>query len=295
MRSLSLPFLMLLSVCVATTMLLPRFSAAADRPNIVVFLSDDHTATDSSLYGSRDMDTPQMQRIAEAGMTFERAFVASPSCAPSRASLLTGLMPARHGAERNHAHARADIKKLPAYLHELGYEVAAFGKVGHYGQTKEYGFDVAEHLTYHDDVAVDEAIKWLNARESEKPLCLFIGTNWPHVPWPKVRTIDEQAVVVPGTHVDTRRRRVTLVRGTTKRSASWTTNWAGRLMRRIRNWARTRCSSTPATTARSGLSRSGLCTTTACTRLSSRLGPAGSPAAAVHRRWSLGSTCCRRS
>ena len=149
------------------------------------------------------MDTPQMQRIADMGMTFDRAFVASPSCAPSRASLLTGLMPARHGAERNHAHPRADIKKLPAYLQELGYEVAAFGKVGHYNQTADYGFDVAQHLGFHDDVAVDEAIKWLNARESQKPLCIFIGTNWPHVPWPRLRTVNEQTVLVPETHVDT--------------------------------------------------------------------------------------------
>lgn len=71
------------------------------KPNIVVFLADDHSLRDSSVYGATDVRTPNMQRLSAAGMTFNRAFVASPSCAPSRAVLLTGLMPARNGAEPN--------------------------------------------------------------------------------------------------------------------------------------------------------------------------------------------------
>ena len=178
--------------------------AEASRPGMVIFLSDDHTWRDSSVYGSPDIKTPNMQRLANAGMTFDNAFVPSPSCAPSRAALLTGIYPARNGAEPNHSRPHADLKKLPAYLQELGYEVASFGKVGHYRQTPEYGFDIAKHFGYHDDVAVDEAIKWLRNRESDKPLCLFVGTNWPHVPWPDdVSGIDGDKLVVPPNHVDT--------------------------------------------------------------------------------------------
>ncbi|MGV3485023.1 MAG: sulfatase-like hydrolase/transferase [Planctomycetaceae bacterium] len=178
-------------------------ASAAERPDLVVFLSDDHTRTDSSLYGDGQVPTPNMDRIADAGMTFDRAFVVSPSCAPSRAALLTGLMPQHNGAEPNHSRPRADIKKLPAYLQELGYEVVSFGKVGHYAQTPEYGFDLALHFTYHDDVAVDKAIEWLQARDSDKPLCLFVGTNWPHVPWPEQSSFDPDALRIPPKHVDT--------------------------------------------------------------------------------------------
>lgn len=174
-----------------------------ERPNIVVFLSDDHTRTDSSLYGSTDLKTPQMERLAAAGMTFDNAFVASPSCAPSRAAMLTGLMPARNGAEPNHSRPRAEIKKLPKYLQELGYEVVSFGKVGHYGQTPEYGFDLARHYGYHEDIAIEKALEWLNARESTKSLCLFVGTNWPHVPWPKAESIDPESIEFPPNHVVT--------------------------------------------------------------------------------------------
>ena len=172
-------------------------------PNIVVFLSDDHTITDSSLYGSTEIQTPNMDRIAATGMTFDCAFVASPSCAPSRAALLTGLMPSRNGAEPNHAKPNAAIKKLPAYFQELGYEVVAFGKVGHYKQTKDYGFDLAKHLGYHEDIAVPAAIEWLKERNSDKPLCLFVGTNWPHVPWPAAEEFKPDKVQIPIRHVDT--------------------------------------------------------------------------------------------
>lgn len=178
-------------------------TAYAERPDLVVFLSDDHTWRDSSVYGSSDVKTPHMERLAAAGMTFERAYVASPSCAPSRAALLTGLWPAKNGAEANHSSPQEDIKKLPAYLQELGYEVVSFGKVGHYRQTPEYGFDLARHFNYHEDIAIGEAVKWLRERKSDQPLCLFVGSNWPHVPWPRETAgIDPESIVMPPRHVD---------------------------------------------------------------------------------------------
>src|SRR5687768_4774322 len=115
-------------------------SAAAAKPDIVIFITDDHSQLDSQPYGSKTLRTPNMQRLADAGLTFTRAYVASPSCAPSRAALLTGLMPARNGAEANHSKPRAELKKWPAYFQELGCEVAAFGKVSHYKHTSDYGF-----------------------------------------------------------------------------------------------------------------------------------------------------------
>lgn len=179
-------------------------SVGAAQPNIVVFLSDDHGQRDSTVYGSTDVRTPGMERLARDGMVFDRAFVVSPSCAPSRAALLTGLMPARNGAEPNHSRPRAEIKKLPAYLQELGYEVVAFGKVSHYQHTAMYGFDYFAHDTFHDDAAVPAALKWLRERKTAKPLALFVGSNWPHVPWPRdPEGYDTNAVQLPPTHVDT--------------------------------------------------------------------------------------------
>src|SRR5882762_6313462 len=116
----------LFSVLVTVIVAVHGFAADSSRPNLVLFLSDDHGLLDSTVYGSKDVRTPNMQRLANAGLTFDRAFVASPSCAPSRGAMLTGLVPARNGAEPNHSRPRDEIKKLPAYLKELGYEVVAF-------------------------------------------------------------------------------------------------------------------------------------------------------------------------
>ena len=68
-------------------------------PDIVVYFADDLSALDLKIYGGTNIDTPALDQLAAEGMVFDRAFVASPSCAPSRAALLTGLMPARNGAE----------------------------------------------------------------------------------------------------------------------------------------------------------------------------------------------------
>jgi N-sulfoglucosamine sulfohydrolase len=173
-------------------------------PNIVMFIADDHSLLDSTVYGSTDVKTPAMDRLAKAGMTFDRAFVASPSCAPSRAALLTGLMPARNGAEANHTKPRPDIRTLPAYLQTLGYDVVAFGKVAHYKYTADYGFDHFAHDTFHDDVAIANGITWLRQRKRDKPLCILFGSNWPHVPWPATSEgYDPNAIRVPASHVDT--------------------------------------------------------------------------------------------
>lgn len=173
------------------------------KPDIVLFLADDLGWADCSPYGGTDVPTPNMARLAKEGMKLTHAFVASPSCAPSRAALLTGLDPMRNGAMLNHSRPRADAKKWPAYFHDLGYEVVAFGKVAHYAQVTEYGFDRVSHFKYHEDDCVEAAVKWLAARKPGRPLCLLVGTNWPHVPWPRESSLDPASLKLPPTFVDT--------------------------------------------------------------------------------------------
>ena len=74
-------------------------NAAADskRPNIIVFLVDDMGWTDCGAYGSTYYETPNMDRLAKRGMRFTDAYSANPLCSPTRASILTGKYPARHG------------------------------------------------------------------------------------------------------------------------------------------------------------------------------------------------------
>lgn len=191
---------------IALLCILPAVSAA-DQPNMVVYLSDDHSQCDSSLYGNGDIPTPHFERLAADGMTFTHAFVASPSCAPSRAAMLTGLMPARNGAEANHTKPAEGTHCLVKDLQAVGYEVAAFGKVAHGKFADDFGFD---RVGSAHDIAnlATQVAAYLESRTSTKPLCLFVGTTNPHVAWTAESTFDPASVEFPPHHLDTPSTRV---------------------------------------------------------------------------------------
>ncbi|EMI18486.1 heparan N-sulfatase, partial [Rhodopirellula maiorica SM1] len=178
-----------------------------DKPDIVVYLADDLSAADLSLYGGTNIETPAISQLADDGMTFNRAFVASPSCAPSRAALLTGLMPARNGAEQNHSYPRKDVLRLPQVLNELGYQTVAFGKVAHSRSAPDYHFHTFDRKQNIPDVRKNVKA-FLETRNDPRPLALFVGVSNPHVPWPSESTIDPEAMSLPSQLLDTPRTRV---------------------------------------------------------------------------------------
>lgn len=185
-----------------------RAAAAPPRPNIVVFLSDDHGYFDSSVAGSKVARTPAMQRLAQAGMVFTRAFTGSPTCVPSRAIISTGLMPARNGAERNHTGVRVGITTLPTYLKAAGYHAAHFGK-SHFqprAQFSDWEW-VPSQITrgpLTSDLDPAAFRRWLeNSRPKDRPLCLFVCSHSPHVYWEENTTYDPAKVELPPTFIDT--------------------------------------------------------------------------------------------
>ncbi|GAB6166521.1 sulfatase [Thermostilla marina] len=193
---------LLLAVCFGFSLILDRSLAAETaKPNIVVYISDDHSQFDSSLYGNPHIPTPNFERLAADGMTFSMAFVASPSCAPSRAAMLTGLMPARNGARANHTQPGSEIESLIPRLQACGYEVAAFGKVAHSNPAR-FGFDVIRPGRTITQLRAD-VTEFLTNRRSTKPLCMFVGTTNPHVPWAAESSFDPAAVDIPPIHLDT--------------------------------------------------------------------------------------------
>ena len=94
------------------------------KPNIVVYLSDDHGWEYLGCYGNTHIQTPHLDSLAEAGIRFTHAFTPTPTCAPSRSTLYTGIYPARHGAMGNHTECHAHLEALPNALRKLGYRVA---------------------------------------------------------------------------------------------------------------------------------------------------------------------------
>ncbi len=87
------------------TILLLKTVHAGDRPNVVFILADDLGWSDTTLFGTTTLyETPNIERLAKRGMTFSRAYASSPLCSPTRASVLTGLSPARHGITSPNCH-----------------------------------------------------------------------------------------------------------------------------------------------------------------------------------------------
>ena len=187
------------SLLLALLVVIPCLNGEKLPPNLVVFLSDDMGRAESSVYGSKEVLTPTMDMLASNGMVFDEAYVASPSCCPNRFSLLTGLMPARHGAHPNHSQVNEGTEFLFPLLKAKGYTIASFGKVAHRAREFE-GLDVNSKSPRNMSVAVRE---WFVSNEVREPVCLLVGDRRPHVPWVEESTYDPSQISLPDYLVDT--------------------------------------------------------------------------------------------
>ncbi|MDR8392410.1 sulfatase [Aliifodinibius sp. S!AR15-10] len=183
-------------------MLFSSAGIAQEQPNIVFYITDDQSQRDAGIYGAEVVETPNMDRLAARGMTFNRAFIASPACAPSRAALLTGLMPARNGAEANHTYPDPDIPLLTEKLQENGYEVIAFGKVAHGPMNEKSNFDYYEPVPKRGDLS-GKVEEYLEENPSDSPRLILVGDHRPHVLWTEKMEYDPENVDLPDYFIDT--------------------------------------------------------------------------------------------
>ena len=87
---------------------------AVEKPNIIFILADDLGWADTTLYGhTKFHQTPNLDRLAKRGMTFSRAYSASPLCSPTRSAVLTGLSPARTGITTPNGHSPNVVLTAP--------------------------------------------------------------------------------------------------------------------------------------------------------------------------------------
>ena len=124
---------------------------ASDQPNIVLILADDLGLGDVGVFGSEEINTPNIDSLSEMGIRFTQAYVSHPVCSPSRAGLITGRYQQRHGWEFNparrdlHSGMNLGEETLAEALKEQGYSTGLVGK-WHLGQGEAYhplsrGFD----------------------------------------------------------------------------------------------------------------------------------------------------------
>ena len=188
---------------------------SSKKPNIVVYLSDDHGSEYLGCYGNSDIQTPHLDSLAEEGIRFTHAFTPTPTCAPSRSTLYTGLYPARHGAMGNHTECHTHLKTLPNRLRELGYRVAIAGKT-HVKPDTLFDFEYiggflpkcAEHNRKYraEGLDTDPVERFLSSHQQEnldQPICLILGDSNPHVTWEPNKTYDPDTLPLPPYIADT--------------------------------------------------------------------------------------------
>lgn len=196
-------------------------------PNIVLILADDLAWDDLSPFGHESIMTPNLQRLADGGMRFERAFLTTSSCSPTRASLITGRFPHQADAEQLHWSVPKAQVTFVEKLREKGYWTGAAGK-WHLGEAlrgrfdkileaDESGFQLpagaaaqsGEFAETADGDAQSGCADWLpllKARATDRPFFLWLAALDPHRPYHDAILEDgarPEEVKLPPYHPDT--------------------------------------------------------------------------------------------
>jgi arylsulfatase A-like enzyme len=208
-------------VCVVALLGLTTAVRADDaKPNVVFLLADDLGREDCGFMGGKDIKTPNIDKLAAAGTTLD-AFYVQPVCSPTRAALMTGRYPMRHGLQVGVVRPWAQYglpleeRTLPQALKESGYTTAIIGKwhLGHFapeylptrrGFDHQYGhyngaIDYFTHIRdggldwhkedkacrdegYSTHLIAKDAVAFVNDNAGKKPFFLYVPFNAVHEP-----------------------------------------------------------------------------------------------------------------
>lgn len=197
-----------LSCIAATAQAQQKAAAATQRPNIVYIMCDDHAFQCISAYGSpisKLAPTPNIDRIAERGMRFDRAFVENSLSTPSRACLMTGLYSNQNGQRQLGEGIDTTRTFFTEHLQQAGYQTAVVGKwhmgcdpkgfdyyhiyndQGQYYNPQYRGTDTdGKYIVeegYSTDLTTDHALSFIEHRDTNKPFCLLLHHKAPHRNW----------------------------------------------------------------------------------------------------------------
>jgi arylsulfatase A-like enzyme len=172
------------------------------QPNILFIMSDDHAFQAVSAYSDKLINTPNIDKIAQQGIIFNKAFVTNSICAPSRAVILTGKFSHLNGVKGNSEVFDGSQQTVSNILQANGYQTAMIGKW--HLKSSPVGFDYWNVLpgqgNYHNpdfikngkdtvyngyvtDIITDLSLNWLKNRKNDKPFFLMMHHKAPHRNW----------------------------------------------------------------------------------------------------------------
>ena len=152
---------------------------AEKKPNIIIAIADDWGWPHASAYGNHGLKTPVFDQVAASGARFNHAYVSSPSCTPSRGSVLSGQW---HWRLKENGNLWSTIRKeIPLYtdlLGQAGYHVGHIRKGWGPGNFKAGGrkSDPAGKKFSNFD-------EFLKSRQEGQPFCFWFGSSDPHRPY----------------------------------------------------------------------------------------------------------------
>ncbi|MBN2293009.1 MAG: sulfatase-like hydrolase/transferase, partial [Pirellulales bacterium] len=149
-------FLLSLIFCSAST----QAASKPTRPNVIFICADDHAAYVTGAYGNKIVRTPNIDRLAEAGIRFDRAYSSAPICSASRAAFITGRYPRTVGVTQLRTPLPESETTLAEVLKQAGYDTAAIGKT-HFNSGLKHGYDILINHPQHR--------QWLK-QKGKKPL-----------------------------------------------------------------------------------------------------------------------------
>lgn len=191
-----------------------RAAEESRRPNVVLILTDNHGPWTLGCYGNREIRTPNIDRLASEGTLFTRSYSSNAVCSPTRATLLTGLIPSQHGV---HCYLGAgepqigpnayctigEFRTLPKILAEAGYACGLSGK-WHLGNnlTPQEGFSdwvtmphgatstfydaqviedgkIRKEPEYLTDFWTDHGVRFIE-QNCDRPFFLYLAYNGPY-------------------------------------------------------------------------------------------------------------------
>lgn len=186
----------------------PLVKANGNPRNVIFILSDDHRYDFMSCVENCPtfLKTPNLDRMANEGALIQNAFVTTALCSPSRASILTGRYMHGHRVVDNQRPVPKGTTFFPQLIQKAGYQTAFVGKwhMGHENDQPRPGFDHwvsfkgqgayfnpvlntngtrKEYKGYTTDVLTDQAVNWLNQRDTNNPFFIYLSFKAVHYPF----------------------------------------------------------------------------------------------------------------